>query len=83
MKLHPHSTLKEVPANISAGHVETLSPFTEFCIKGGRMGAPPAIAAAVEDVLRPQWPESGTPDSGHPPPASAVAREAFTAVEFP
>ena len=50
-------TLKEVPANIRVGHVETPSPFTEFGIKGGgeggRMGAPPAIAAAVEDALRP------------------------------
>ena len=50
-------TLKEVPASIRVGHVETPSPFTEFGIKGGgeggRMGAPPAIAAAVEDALRP------------------------------
>ena len=50
-------TLKEVPPNIRVGHVETPSPFTEFGIKGGgeggRMGAPPAIAAAVEDALRP------------------------------
>ena len=50
-------TLKEVPANIRVGHVETPSPFTEFGIKGGgeggRMGAPPAITAAVEDALRP------------------------------
>ena len=50
-------TLKEVPANIRVGHVETPSPFTEFGIKGGgeggRMGAPPTIAAAVEDALRP------------------------------
>ena len=46
-----------MPANIRVGHVETPSPFTEFGIKGGgeggRMGAPPAIAAAVEDALRP------------------------------
>ena len=37
--------------------VETPSPFTEYGIKGGgeggRMGAPPAIAAAVEDALKP------------------------------
>lgn len=50
-------TVHEVPANVRVGHVETPSPFTEFGIKGGgeggRMGAPPAIAAAVEDALRP------------------------------
>jgi CO/xanthine dehydrogenase Mo-binding subunit len=47
----------EVPANLRVGHVETPSPFTEYGIKGGgeggRMGAPPAIAAAIEDALRP------------------------------
>ena len=36
---------------------ETPSPFTEYGIKGGgeggRMGAPPALASAVEDALRP------------------------------
>ena len=56
-------TLKEVPANIRVGHVETPSPFTEFGIKGGgeggRMGAPPAIAAAVEDALRPLGGQGG------------------------
>jgi len=35
----------------------TPSPFTEYGIKGGgeggRMGAPPALAAAIEDALRP------------------------------
>jgi carbon-monoxide dehydrogenase large subunit len=50
-------TVHEVPGNVRVGHVETPSPFTEFGIKGGgeggRMGAPPAIAAAVEDALRP------------------------------
>jgi carbon-monoxide dehydrogenase large subunit len=50
-------TVHEVPANIRVGHVETPSPYTEFGIKGGgeggRMGAPPAIAAAIEDALRP------------------------------
>ncbi len=50
-------TVHEVPPNVRVGHVETPSPFTEFGIKGGgeggRMGAPPAIAAAVEDALRP------------------------------
>ena len=52
-----HPTLMETPADIRVGHVETPSPFTEYGIKGGgeggRMGAPPAIAAAVEDALRP------------------------------
>ena len=47
----------EVPENLRTGHVETPSPFTEFGIKGGgeggRMGAPAAVAAAVEDALRP------------------------------
>jgi hypothetical protein len=46
-----------VPPEIRVGHVETPSPFTEFGIKGGgeggRMGAPPAIAAAIEDALQP------------------------------
>ena len=50
-------TLMEAPENIEVGHVETPSPFTEYGIKGGgeggRMGAPPAIAAAVEDALKP------------------------------
>jgi CO/xanthine dehydrogenase Mo-binding subunit len=50
-------TVHEVPPDIRVGHVETPSPFTEFGIKGGgeggRMGAPPAIAAAIEDALRP------------------------------
>ena len=49
--------LHELPADVRTGHVETPSPFTEFGIKGGgeggRMGAPPAVAAAVEDALRP------------------------------
>lgn len=50
-------TIMEVPENIEVGHVETPSPYTEFGIKGGgeggRMGAPPAIAAAIEDALKP------------------------------
>lgn len=50
-------TLKEAPPNIEVGHVVTPSPFTEYGIKGGgeggRMGAPPALASAVEDALRP------------------------------
>jgi len=50
-------TIMEVPENVEVGHVETPSPFTEFGIKGGgeggRMGAPPAIAAAIEDALKP------------------------------
>ena len=47
----------EVPDILEVGHVETPSPFTEFGIKGGgeggRMGAPMAIAHAVEDALAP------------------------------
>jgi len=47
----------ESPDDIKIGHVVTPSPFTEYGIKGGgeggRMGAPPALAAAVEDALRP------------------------------
>ena len=50
-------TVHELPADVRVGHVETPSPFTEFGIKGGgeggRMGAPPAIAAAIEDALKP------------------------------
>ncbi len=50
-------TLHELPENLRTGHIESPSPFTEFGIKGGgeggRMGAPPAVAAAVEDALKP------------------------------
>lgn len=50
-------TIREVPVNIRTGHVETPSPYTEYGIKGGgeggRMAAPPAILAAIEDALRP------------------------------
>jgi CO/xanthine dehydrogenase Mo-binding subunit len=50
-------TIHETPEEIVVGHVETPSPFTEYGIKGGgeggRMGAPPALASAVEDALRP------------------------------
>jgi CO/xanthine dehydrogenase Mo-binding subunit len=50
-------TLHELPRDLKAGHIETPSPFTEYGIKGGgeggRMGAPPAIAAAIEDALKP------------------------------
>ena len=50
-------TLHELPVDLRTGHVETPSPFTEFGIKGGgeggRMGAPPALAGAVEDALKP------------------------------
>jgi CO/xanthine dehydrogenase Mo-binding subunit len=50
-------TVHEIPADVRVGHVETPSPFTEYGIKGGgeggRMGAPPAIAAAIEDALKP------------------------------
>jgi CO/xanthine dehydrogenase Mo-binding subunit len=57
-------TLHELPEEIVVGHVETPSPFTEYGIKGGgeggRMGAPPAVASAVEDALRPLGVEIGT-----------------------
>ncbi|SEO39173.1 CO or xanthine dehydrogenase, Mo-binding subunit [Salinihabitans flavidus] len=47
----------EMPPDIQIGHVETPSPYTEFGVKGagegGRMGAPPAVVAAVEDALKP------------------------------
>jgi CO/xanthine dehydrogenase Mo-binding subunit len=50
-------TVHEVPEILRVGHVETPSPFTEYGIKGGgeggRMGAPGAICAAIEDALRP------------------------------
>lgn len=50
-------TVHEMPPQVRVGHVETPSPYTEFGIKGGgeggRMGAPPAICAAIEDALRP------------------------------
>ncbi len=50
-------TVHELPEDIVVGHVETPSPFTEYGIKGGgeggRMGAPPAVASAIEDALRP------------------------------
>jgi CO/xanthine dehydrogenase Mo-binding subunit len=49
-------TAQEVP-RFEIGHVETPSPFTEYGVKGGgeggRMIAPAAIAAAVEDALAP------------------------------
>jgi CO/xanthine dehydrogenase Mo-binding subunit len=49
--------IHEVPTDIECGHVETPSPYTEYGIKGGgeggRMGAPPAIASAIEDALQP------------------------------
>jgi CO/xanthine dehydrogenase Mo-binding subunit len=49
-------TAMEVPA-FEIGHVETPSPFTEYGVKGGgeggRMIAPAAIAAAIEDALAP------------------------------
>jgi len=50
-------TLMEAPENIEVGHVVTPSPYTEYGIKGGgeggRMGAPAALASAVEDALKP------------------------------
>ena len=50
-------TAHEVPQDVRVGHIETPSPYTEYGIKGGgeggRMGAPPAVCAAIEDALRP------------------------------
>lgn len=47
----------DLPRNIKIHHVETPSPYTEYGVKGagegGRMVAPPAVVAAVEDALRP------------------------------
>ena len=38
------------------GHVETPSPYTEYGVKGGgeggRLGAPSALTAAIEDALQ-------------------------------
>jgi CO/xanthine dehydrogenase Mo-binding subunit len=49
-------TAMEVP-KFEIGHVETLSPLTEYGFKGGgeggRMIAPAALASAVEDTLAP------------------------------
>ncbi|MEW2400723.1 xanthine dehydrogenase family protein molybdopterin-binding subunit [Streptomyces sp. NPDC046862] len=48
-------TASEVPA-FRIGHVQTPSPFTEYGIKGGgeggRMVAPAAVSAAIDDALR-------------------------------
>jgi 3-oxo-Delta1-steroid hydratase/dehydrogenase large subunit len=48
-------TAGEVPP-FRIGHVETPSPFTEYGIKGGgeggRMVAPAAVSAAIDDALR-------------------------------
>ena len=47
----------EMPDKIRIGHIVTPSPYTEYGVKGagegGRMVAPPAIASAIEDALRP------------------------------
>jgi carbon-monoxide dehydrogenase large subunit len=52
--LLPAST--EVPT-VKIDHMETLSPYTEFGVKGigegGAIAAPAAIANAVNDALRP------------------------------
>ena len=49
--------IDDAPDDIECGHVQTPSPYTEYGIKGGgeggRMGAPPAIASAIEDALIP------------------------------
>ncbi|MFF4117118.1 xanthine dehydrogenase family protein molybdopterin-binding subunit [Streptomyces sp. NPDC001714] len=48
-------TADEIPA-FRVGHVQTPSPFTEYGIKGGgeggRMVAPAAVSAAIDDALR-------------------------------
>jgi CO/xanthine dehydrogenase Mo-binding subunit len=48
-------TANEMPPNLKIGHVETPSPYTEFGIKGGgeggRLGAPSALSAAIDDAL--------------------------------
>ena len=49
--------IRKVPPKVRIGHLETPSPYTEYGVKGagegGRMVAPPAIARAIEDALRP------------------------------
>lgn len=49
--------ITELPSRMKIGHLETPSPYTEYGVKGagegGRMVAPPALASAVEDALRP------------------------------
>jgi len=46
-----------LPPQVRIGHLVTPSPYTEYGVKGagegGRMVAPPAIACAIEDALRP------------------------------
>jgi CO/xanthine dehydrogenase Mo-binding subunit len=48
-------TAHEMPSNLKIGHVETPSPFTEYGVKGGgeggRLGAPSALSAAIDDAL--------------------------------
>jgi CO/xanthine dehydrogenase Mo-binding subunit len=46
-----------LPPAVRIGHLVTPSPYTEYGVKGagegGRMVAPPAVIAAIEDALRP------------------------------
>lgn len=46
-----------LPSQVRIGHLVTPSPYTEYGVKGagegGRMVAPPAVASAIEDALRP------------------------------
>ncbi len=46
-----------LPPLVRIGHLVTPSPYTEYGVKGagegGRMVAPPAVASAIEDALRP------------------------------
>jgi CO/xanthine dehydrogenase Mo-binding subunit len=54
---YPIPTFHDVPDGYKIGHVETPSPWTEYGIKGagegGRMAAPAALSAAIEDALEP------------------------------
>ena len=49
--------ISNLPPSIRIGHLVTPSPYTEYGVKGagegGRMVAPPAVIAAIEDALRP------------------------------
>ena len=49
--------IRNLPPQVRIGHLVTPSPYTEYGVKGagegGRMVAPPAVACAIEDALRP------------------------------
>ena len=73
-------TVDEMPKDMKIGHLETPSPYTEYGIKGGgeggRMGAPAALARAIEDALKP----FGVRIDGIPLPPSKV-RELIRAAQ--